>query len=90
MDHGRVARSTVDRWWHGREDARARRCAHRSLASGHSGVWKLVGEGAEERGEHREPILGLTRAQAVLWRLGDDGEATAERKLSGSGARAQT
>jgi hypothetical protein len=62
--------------------------AHRSLAFGHSGAWKLTGGGTTERGEHGEPSSGLTGAQAAMWRPGDGGEMTAERKLGNGGAQA--
>jgi hypothetical protein len=48
MDRGRVARSIVDRWWHG----------PKALERG--GV--LAGGGIIERGEHGEPGSGLTGA----------------------------
>jgi hypothetical protein len=69
----------VDPWWRGQ---RARRRAHRSLASGCSGARKLAGGGATERGKRGELGAGLTGARAVLRRLVDGG---AER--GGGGAR---
>jgi hypothetical protein len=58
----------VEPRWHGEM---ARRCAHRSLASGRSGARKLTGGDAKWRGERGELSSGLTRARAALWRLGD-------------------
>jgi hypothetical protein len=69
----------MDPRWHGQ---RARRRAHRSLASDRSGARKLAGGGATERGKHGELGSGLTGAWAALRRLGDGG---AERV--GGGAR---
>jgi hypothetical protein len=63
--------STMDQWWHGQEEAGAWRCAHRSLASGHSGARELTGEGAKERREHRARVSGL------WWWCGD--RATKEK-----------
>jgi hypothetical protein len=62
--------STVDRR---RRGQRARRRAHRSLASGRSGAPKLTGRGAKRRGERGELGSGLTEARAALWRPGDGG-----------------
>jgi hypothetical protein len=56
--------------------SRVRRHAHRSLASGHSGARELTGEGAKERGEHGEPVSGLTGARVAVWRPGDGGGET--------------
>jgi hypothetical protein len=53
------------------EGARARRCAHRSTASGRSGAPQLTGGGAIEREEHGELSSGLTEAWAAAWRLGN-------------------
>jgi hypothetical protein len=58
----------VDPWWRGQ---RARRRAHRSLASGRSGVRKLAGGGATERGKCGELGSGLTGARVALRRSGD-------------------
>jgi hypothetical protein len=63
-------------------------CAHQSLASGHSGAWKLAGEDTTERGEHGEPGSSLTGARALVWRPGNGGEMVVERKLGNSGAQA--
>jgi hypothetical protein len=71
----------VDPWWHGQ---RARRCAHRSLASGRSGAPKLAGGGAKWRGEREELDSGLTGARAALRRPGD---GDAKWGSSGEGAR---
>jgi hypothetical protein len=60
----------VDPRWRGQ---RARRRAHRSLASGRSGVRKLAGGGATERGKRGELGSGLNRAWAALRRPGDGG-----------------
>jgi hypothetical protein len=68
------------------EERRAWWLARWSLASSYHGAQELTGEGAKERGEHGEPISGLTRARAVVWWLGDDEEAVAEGKLDGGGA----
>jgi hypothetical protein len=38
--------------------------------------------GRKERGERRDPIPGLTRAQTVVWWLGNSDEAAAEEELS--------
>jgi hypothetical protein len=43
----------------------ARRHAHRSMASGHSGAWKLIDGGTTERGEHGELGSGLTGARVA-------------------------
>jgi hypothetical protein len=48
------ARSTVDRRRRGQRGAGARRCVHRSSASGRFGVPKLAGGGAKGREEHGE------------------------------------
>jgi hypothetical protein len=69
----------VDPRWRGQ---RARRRAHRSLASGRSGARKLTDGGAIERGKHGELGLGLTGAWAALRRLGDGGA-----EQGGGGAR---
>jgi hypothetical protein len=86
MDSVRVTHSTMDRRQHGQKDARAQRCAHQSLASGHSGAQELIDEGAKVRGEHREPISGLTGARSVVWWPGNGKEVAVEGKLSGCGA----
>jgi hypothetical protein len=49
------------------EGVGARWCAHRSMASGHSGALKLIDRGAIERGEHGELGSGLTGAWAAVW-----------------------
>jgi hypothetical protein len=54
----------------------------RARPSGRFGAWWLTGDGATEREEHREFVLGLTRARAVAWRLGDGGEEMAEEVIS--------
>jgi hypothetical protein len=69
----------MDPRWRGQ---RARRRAHRNLASGRSGARKLAGGSATERGKRGELGSGLTEVLAVLRRLGDGG---AER--GGSDAR---
>jgi hypothetical protein len=69
----------VDPRWRGQ---RARRRAHRSLASGHSGARKLAGGGATKRGKRGELGSGLTGARAALWRPGDSGA-----EWGGGGAR---
>jgi hypothetical protein len=74
-----VARTEGTRaWWH----------AHRSMASGHSGAWKLGGGGTTARGEHGELGSGLTGARASVWRPGDGEETAEERELGDSGTRA--
>jgi hypothetical protein len=60
----------VDRCWRGQ---RARRRAHRSLASSRSGAQKLTGGGATEGGKHGELGSGLTGARAALRKPGDGG-----------------
>jgi hypothetical protein len=45
VDHGRVTRSTVHR----------RRCRQKG-----DGAWELVGKGRRQRGEHGDPVVGLT------------------------------
>jgi hypothetical protein len=69
----------VDPRWRGQ---RARRLAHRSLASGRSGARKLIGGGATERGKRGELNSGLTKARAALRRPGDGGA-----EWGGGGAR---
>jgi hypothetical protein len=56
-----------------RRGHRARWRAHRSLASGRSGVPKLTGGGAKRRGERGKLGSGHTIARATLWRTGDGG-----------------
>jgi hypothetical protein len=70
------------------EGTGAQRRAHWSMASVHSGAWKLVGGGTTESGEHGELVSGLTRPRAAAWRPSDDKEMAEERKLGNSGARA--
>jgi hypothetical protein len=68
-----------------------RRHAHRSLASDHSGARELAGEGAKERGEHGEPVSGLTGARVAVWRPGDGrGETRQWRCLSSEGRENET
>jgi hypothetical protein len=55
------------------------------------GLRPLWSTGAHRRGskrerEHREPVSGLTGAQAVVWQSDNGEEAVAEVKHSGSGA----
>jgi hypothetical protein len=87
VDHGQVARSTVD--WRRREQegARVQWRAHWSRASGHSGARELAGGGIKWRAEHGGPISGLTKAQAALWWPGDSIEAAVERKLGTGSAQ---
>jgi hypothetical protein len=73
----------VDRRQRGQNGDRAWWCARLSLASGHSVARELTGEGTKERGEHGEPILGLTRARAVVWRPDDGSEEAVVVVLSG-------
>jgi hypothetical protein len=66
VDHGRVARSTMDWWWHGQEVTGARQCAHRCRASGHSMAQKLAGRGGARRsrcGPHRSSSGGVAVGQ---------------------------
>jgi hypothetical protein len=86
MDHGWVARSTVDWRWREPKGTGVRRCARRSLASGHSGAQELAGWGTTERGEHEDPGSGLTGARAAVERQ-RDGED--ERRRLELGARAK-
>jgi hypothetical protein len=65
---GRVVH--VDPRWRGQ---RARRRAHRSLASGRSGARKLTGGGAIERGKRGELGSGHTGTRAALRMPGDSG-----------------
>jgi hypothetical protein len=51
---------------------------------GCSGAWRLVGDGAMEREEHGESVSGVTGAQVVAWRSGDDGEEV-EAEAFGAG-----
>jgi hypothetical protein len=80
------ARSTMDRRRH---EQRARRRAHRSLASGHSSAQKLTGGGATERGGRGELGGWLIEARAAVWWPGDGGVEPKAVALGGSGARAQ-
>jgi hypothetical protein len=58
----------VDWWWRRQDKTGARRRAHRSLASGHSGARGLTSEGAKERGEHGN----LSRSSpGLVWQCGD-------------------
>jgi hypothetical protein len=45
--------------------------------------------GGKERGEHEEPILGLTGARAAVWRLGNNSKVVMEVELGSGGAQAQ-
>jgi hypothetical protein len=79
MDQRR-ARSTVDRPpWPATELDGARSC-------GCSGAQWLTRGGATGRGVHGECILGLTEAQATMWRPGDGGEETTEEALDAGSA----
>jgi hypothetical protein len=64
-------------WW----------CAHRSKAFSCFGARELTGEGGKERGEHGDPMSGLTKARVMVWRLGEGGEAVVGRELGGSSAQ---
>jgi hypothetical protein len=55
----------MDRWWHRHRDTRARQCISWSKAG--SGARKLTDGGGKERGGHRDAVLGLTGARAVVW-----------------------
>jgi hypothetical protein len=68
----------VDPRWRGQ---RARRRAHRSLASGRSSARKLTDGGATERGKRGELGSGLTRARAALRRSSDGGAKRGEREI---------
>jgi hypothetical protein len=52
---------------------------------GRSRAWWLTGGGATGRGVHEESILGLTGAQAAVWRPGDGGEDMVEEVLGAGG-----
>jgi hypothetical protein len=69
----------VNPQWRGQ---RARRRAHRSLASGRSGARKLADGGATKRGKHGELGSGLNGARAALRRPSDGGA-----EWEGGGAR---
>jgi hypothetical protein len=69
------------------EEARVRRCAHQSTASGRSGAPKLTGGGAKEREEHGDLGSGLTGARAAAWRPGDAAGRRGHGKLVGEGFR---
>jgi hypothetical protein len=73
VDHGRVAQSTVDQWWHGQEGARAR---------------GLTGGGGKWRAKHGGHDLGLTGARVAVWWSGDGDEAAVEEKLNSGNAQA--
>jgi hypothetical protein len=47
---------------------------------------KLASGDEKERGEHREPILGLMGARAVVRRLGGGNEAATEMEIGGGSA----
>jgi hypothetical protein len=87
-DHGRVALSTVDRWWCRQDGVRVQRRAHQSMASGHSGARELAGGCGKCKAEHRGPVLRLTGAQVAVWWLGNDDEVVAEEKLGSGSAQA--
>jgi hypothetical protein len=70
------------------EGSGARWRAHWSMASGHSGAWKLAVGRTTERGEHGELSAGLTGARASVWRPGDGGEMAEEGELGNSSTRA--
>jgi hypothetical protein len=88
VDHGRVARSTIDRWRRVHEDVREWRHARKSRASYCYEVQKLTGGGKKGRGEHGDPISGLTEAQAVVWWPGGGDEAAVKEELGGGSAQA--
>jgi hypothetical protein len=82
MDRGWVARSIVDRWWHGPKA--------QERGGTLTGAWPLTTpeHGSSSVGaQQREGNTGNS-ARAAAWRPGDDGETTEERKLSNNGARA--
>jgi hypothetical protein len=81
MDSGRVTRSTVDRRWHGQEEA--------GCGGMLTGVWPPATpehESSQARAQKREGSMGnLSRASPGLgWPCGD--RAMAEGKLDSGGA----
>jgi hypothetical protein len=82
MDRGRVARSIVDRRWHGPK------------AQERGGT--LTGAWPPATPEHGSSLVGAQQregntgnsARAAVWRPGDDGETVEERKLGNNGTRA--
>jgi hypothetical protein len=65
--------------------------AVRSLEQGlhHYGARKLTSGGGKERGEHGDPVLSPTRAQAAVWQLSNGDEAVVEEVLDGGSAQAR-
>jgi hypothetical protein len=71
------------------EGSGARRCAHRSTASGCSGAPKLTGESAKEREEHGELGSSLTGARVATWRPGNGGGVKRSRETRWGGVSAR-
>jgi hypothetical protein len=76
----------MDRRWHGQKGAGAWWFARWSMASSQSGAQELAGEGAKERGKHREPISGRTGARGMVWWPADGDDAAGQMDLGGGSA----
>jgi hypothetical protein len=73
VDHGRVARSAVDRQRCGQEGTGAR---------------EITGRGEKWRAKHGGPVSGLTEAWVAVWLPGNGDEAAVEEKLGDGSAQA--
>jgi hypothetical protein len=73
VNHGRCGHEGTEAWWR----------SHWSRASDHSRARELTSRGGKGRGEHGGYFAGLTKAQAVVWRPGDDNEVATVEKLGG-------